>query len=160
MIDFINLIQNLSKIIDFNYLIKHDISNVYNIICIYHHLHRMDIQASFTENKSIKLIIQLKIILIMILWDWPVLADSTGGFSVLDLQLRINKPRFCTNLQLPDLVKNGLAQSMISHQVRCACCCPFDMADHSLHGKNTKVLHKCNACASLVPWNQSESESL
>ncbi len=120
----------------------------------------MDIQAILTENTSIKLTIQLKIILIMLPWDWPELADSTGGFSALDLQLNINKPRFCTYLQLPDLVKNGLAQSMISHQVGCACCYPFDMAVHSLHGKNTKVLHKCNACASLVPWNQSESESL
>ena len=33
------------------------------------------------------------------------------------------------------------------------------MADHSLHSRNIKMLHKYNACASLVPWNQSESES-
>ncbi len=72
-------------------------------------------------------------------------------------------------MQLPDLVKNKLAQTIISYQVRrvCCCpyqvrrvcCCPFDMADHSVHGKNIKMLHKYNACASLAPWNQIELES-
>jgi hypothetical protein len=42
------------------------ISVMYILLFVfYHHLHRMDIQAIFTENKSIKFIIQLKIILIV-----------------------------------------------------------------------------------------------